>query len=85
MDPLLRHDRTVRLIAGGLEGLALASERARGDVARFDRQVAAAAAATRHAVELGIVGAEEAEAIWASAVRRHPRSCLAGRGPSLAA
>ena len=63
----------------------MASERVpRGD-RRFEREIFAAAAATRHAVSLGLVTDDEAAAIWATVARRHPASGWCRSGPRLAA
>jgi hypothetical protein len=67
-----RHDRTVRILEARLEALALVSERALTGPRRFDRQILGAAAATRHAVALRLLSAEEAGEIWAGVARRHP-------------
>jgi hypothetical protein len=67
-----RHDRTVRILEARLEALALVSERALTGSRRFDRQILGAAAATRHAVALRLLSAEEAGEIWAGVARRHP-------------
>lgn len=73
MSPDARHDHTRRLLAGRLEELARASERrpARGEQ-QLELRVLAALAATRHAIELGLLSTEEADAIWASVAERHP-------------
>ena len=72
MDERARHDRTLRLLEARLEALAGACERSpRGD-RRLEREIGAAATATRHAVELGLITAREADAVWAAVARRHP-------------
>lgn len=72
MSPDARHDHTVRLLAGRLEEIALATERRPARRAELETSVLAALAATRHAVALGLMSAEEADAIWASVADRHP-------------
>ena len=85
MDERARHDRTLRLLEARLEGLASACERSpRGD-RRFETEIAAAAAATRHAVELGLISAREANSVWAAVARRHPDAPWRRRAVSLAA
>jgi hypothetical protein len=73
MSPNARHDHTARLLAGRLEELARASERrpARAEH-HLETRVLAALAATRHAIRLGLLTTEEADAIWASVAERHP-------------
>lgn len=85
MDERARHDRTVRLLEARLEALAAASERAPRGEHRFDREIAGAAAATRHAVALELISAAEAGAIWAVVARRHPNAAWCRSGPRLAA
>lgn len=85
MDALSRHDRTLRLLEDRLEALALASERTPVVVPRLDRQIAAAAAATRHAVALELITSEEAGAVWSGVARRHPAARWCAAGPALAA
>jgi hypothetical protein len=72
MSPDARHDHTVRLLAGRLEEIALATERRPSGNPALETSVLAALAATRHAVELGLMSAEEADEIWASVADRHP-------------
>lgn len=72
MDRHPHHDRTVRLLECRLEALAGVSERSLAGPRPLEREVLAVEAATRHAVELRLVSAEEAEAIWAAVARRHP-------------
>ena len=85
MDEHVRHDRTLRLLEARLEALASACERTpRGD-RRFDTEIAAAAAATRHAVELGLISAPEANSVWAAVARRHPDAPWRRRALRLAA
>ena len=57
MDERARHDRTLRLLEARLEALADACERSPRGERRFEREIAAAAAATRHAVALGLISA----------------------------
>jgi hypothetical protein len=77
MSPDARHDHTIRLLAGRLEEIALASERRPARAPELETRVLAALAATRHAVQLGLMSAEEADAIWASVAERHPGASLA--------
>jgi hypothetical protein len=69
-----RHDRTVRLLEGSLEALAVVSERAPGGRRPFDRQILGVVAATRHAVALDLLSPQEAGEIWAGVARRHPQA-----------
>ena len=85
MDERARHDRTIRLIESRLEGLAGASERAPRAALRFDREIGAVAAATRHAIALGLISADEADAVWAAVAGRHPDAEWCRAGPRLAA
>jgi hypothetical protein len=71
MDERARHDRTLRLLEARLEALASACERSLRGNRRFETEIAAAAAATRHAVELGLISAREANSVWATVARRH--------------
>ena len=81
MDERARHDRTLRLLEARLEALAGACERSpRGD-RRFEREIAAAAAATRHAVELGLISAREGNSVWVRVARRHPDAPWRRRAP----
>ena len=85
MDEHVRHDRTLRLLEARLEALASACERTpRGD-RRFETEIAAAAAATRHAVELGLISPPEANSVWAAVTRRHPDAPWRRRPRPLAA
>jgi hypothetical protein len=68
----LRHIRTVRLLETRLEALARAFEQPPTPHARFDEQVFCVVAATRNAVALELLSAEEADAIWANVRMRHP-------------
>lgn len=72
MSPNARHDHAVRLLAGRLEEIALATERRPARSPELETRVLAALAATRHAVQLELMSAEEADAIWASVADRHP-------------
>ncbi len=86
MTPGARHDRTVRLLAARLEEIAVACDRSPARAFELERRVLGAAAATRHAVELELLSAEEAGAIWASVAERHPAARWArDRLPLLAA
>lgn len=85
MDERSRHDRTVRLLETRLEALAAACERAPHGERRYEREIAAAVAATRHAVALALISTGEADAIWASAAQRHPDALWCRGWPPLAA
>jgi hypothetical protein len=85
MDERARHDRTLRLLEARLEGLAGASERAPRAELRFEREIGAVVAATRHAIALGLISAEEAGAVWAVVAERHPEAAWCRAGPPLAA
>ena len=85
MNERSRHDRTIRLLETRLEALAAASERGPRSERRLDREIVAAAAATRHAVALALISRHEADAVWASVARRHPRAQWCRLGPRLAA
>lgn len=85
MDERSRHDRTIRLLEARLDALAAVSERAPRGERRYDREIVAAAAATRHAVALALISTEEAAAVWASVARRHPNARWCRLGPRLAA
>lgn len=85
MTPRARHDRTVRLLAARLEEIALASERRPVGGPEIERRALGAAAATRHAVKLELLSAEEAGAIWAEVAARHPDTRWPGSNPLLAA
>ena len=85
MDSHARHDRTVRLLATRLETLAIASLRSPGGERTYRDHILAAVAATRHAVALELLSAEEADAIWAQVATRHPEARWCGSGPKLAA
>jgi hypothetical protein len=66
------HGRTAHLLETRLEALAQASERSSSPQARFDEDVFCVVAATRNAVALDLLSAEEAGAIWAEVRTRHP-------------
>lgn len=85
MDAHTRHDRTVRLLEGRLEALALACRRSPRGERRYEREIVAAAAATRHAVALDLISPEEAGLIWATVARRHPEASWCQAGPRIAA
>jgi hypothetical protein len=80
-----RHDRTVRLLAGRLESIAQAAERTAGGERDLERSVLRAAAATRNAVQLELLTAAEADAIWHAVAERHPGAPFLAGGPPLAA
>lgn len=80
-----RHDRTVRLLEARLEALALVSQRSPRGERRYEREIVAAVAATRHAVALELISSEEAGAIWATVASRHPQAGWCQAGPQLAA
>jgi hypothetical protein len=85
MDTLSRHDRTMRLLEGRLEALAVVCERTPASERRLGRQIEAAVAATRHAVQLELISPEEAGAVWAGVAQRHPEAFWCQGGPRLAA
>jgi hypothetical protein len=85
MDERIRHDRTVRLLAARLEGLAVASMRAPGGERMVRHHILAAVAATRHAVDLDLLSSAEADSIWAEVAERHPEAGWCRSGPRLAA
>lgn len=85
MDERARHDRTLRLLEARLDALAAACARAPRGERRLEREIAAAVAATRHAVRLGLISAGEGDAAWAAVARRHPRAAWCRRGRLLAA
>jgi hypothetical protein len=85
MDEHLRHDRTVRLLAARLEALAVASLRVPGGERMYRHHILAAAAATRHAIDLDLLSPAEADAIWAHVAERHPDAGWCSSGPRLAA
>ena len=67
-----RHDRTVRLLEARLEALAAATERHLCTPRPHEGEVLALETATRHAVALEVVSADEAFAIWSGVANRHP-------------
>ncbi len=69
-----RHDRTVRLLAARLESLAVASLRSPGGDRVYRDHILAAVAATRHAIALDLLSADEAGAIWIEVAARHPEA-----------
>jgi hypothetical protein len=81
MDERSRHDRTIRLLEARLEALAVASDRVPRGERGLDREIVAATAATRHAVELEILSSEEAGAIWSAVARRHPAAAWCRTSP----
>jgi hypothetical protein len=81
MDERARHDRTLRLLEARLETLADACERSPQGERRFRSEIVATVAATRHAVDLGLISAHEGDTVWALVARRHPRSDWCRRGP----
>jgi hypothetical protein len=85
MDEHARHDRTLRLLEARLDALAGACEQSPRGERRLEREIAAAAAATRHAVDLGLISAREGEAVWAAVAARHPRAAWCRTGPRLLA
>jgi hypothetical protein len=86
MDERARHDRTLRLLEARLEALADACERAPRGERRFEPEIVAVGAATRHAVALGLISALEGDTVWAAVARRHPGAAWCHQGPrSLAA
>ena len=48
-------------------------------------EIAAAVAATRHAVELGLISVTEGDTVWADVARRHPHAAWCRRPRRLAA
>jgi transcription elongation GreA/GreB family factor len=85
MDADSRHERTVRLLEARLEALAAVSERSPRAELRFDQQIVATLAATRHAIALELITSEEADAIWHEVAERHPLAAWCQSGPELAA
>jgi hypothetical protein len=81
MDAYTRHDRTVRLLAARLESLAVASIRLPGGERVYRDHILAAVAATRHAVALELLSAEEARAIWIEVATRHPEARWCATAP----
>jgi len=66
------HSRTAHLLETRLEALAQACERSSNPQARFHEHVFCVIAATRNAVALELLSAEEAGEIWAEVRTRHP-------------
>lgn len=62
------------MLEARLEGLACVGERSPAVNRSFDEHVTAVAAATRRAVDLRLLSAEEAGAVWAAVAQRHPAS-----------
>jgi hypothetical protein len=85
MDELARHDRTLRLLEARLEALADASERAQRGERRYESEIDAVVAATRHAVALGLISASEGDSVWAVVASRHPQAAWCRKGPRLLA
>jgi hypothetical protein len=71
-DRQLRHDRTLRLLESRLEALAAATERLLCTPRPHEGEVLALEAATRHAVALAVLSADEAAAVWDAVAERHP-------------
>ena len=69
MDEVARHDRTLRILEARLEALADACERAPQGERRFEPEIIAAFAATRHAVDLGLISPLEGDTVWAGCCR----------------
>ena len=66
------HSRTAHLLETRLEALAQACERSSSPQACFDEHVFCVVEATRNAIALELLSAEEAGAIWAEVRTRHP-------------
>jgi hypothetical protein len=81
MDERSRHDRTARLLEARLEALAVASARVPRGARDLDREIVAAAVATRHAVALEILSSDEAGAIWSAVAERHPAASWCRSSP----
>ncbi len=64
--------RTLRLLETKLEVLAHASSRPLARAGLVETQLESVAAATRRAIELGLVSREEADEIWERVLARHP-------------
>lgn len=84
MDTSARHDRTARLLAARLETLAVASIRLPAGERLYRDHILAAVAATRHAVALELLSAQEAGAIWAQVAERHPEAQWCATAPEIA-
>ena len=52
---------------------------------RYEREIIATAAATRHAIELDLITSEEAGSVWRDVADRHPQAGWCRTGPELAA
>jgi hypothetical protein len=85
MDELARHDRTLRLLEARLEAIADACERAPRGERRYEPEIDAVIAATRHAVALGLISASEGDSVWGVVASRHPSAAWCRRGPRLLA
>jgi hypothetical protein len=85
MDESARHDRTLRLLEARLESLADACERAPRGERRYEPEIEAVVAATRHAVALGLISASEGDTVWAVVASRHPGAAWCRRGAGLLA
>jgi hypothetical protein len=68
------HGRRLHMLEARLEGLACVCERSPSAPRFLETQVTAVAAATRRAVELDLLTADEAAAVWAAVAVRHPRA-----------
>jgi len=81
-----RRSRTLRLLEGQLEALALVEERSLSRSHRVEHGVLGVEAATRHAVELHVLTPDDARRIWSDVARRHPAVGWCQRGcPGIAA
>jgi hypothetical protein len=67
-----RSERTVRLLVGRLETVALAATSLGPHHGEVVRLLESASVATTHAVELELLREEQASSIWADAHARHP-------------
>jgi hypothetical protein len=67
-----RHERTLRMLEARLETLALVSEHSLTGGRSVYGRLLGAAAATKHAVELDLLSAEEAGRVWMEVAIRHP-------------
>jgi hypothetical protein len=68
------HERTLHMLESRLEGLACVCERSPSARRLLESQVTAVAAATRRAVELDLLSADEATSVWAAVAVRHPHA-----------
>ncbi len=75
------HERTLQMLEARLEGLACVCERSPSAPRYLEVQVTAVAAATRRAVELDLLSADEATAVWAAVAVRHPSAEWCRSGP----